>query len=46
MIRVPSQVHYVIMPAPGMNLVPAPALCASQDDMYDTATHQCQVRAG
>mmetsp|Transcript_5983 Transcript_5983/g.14577 ORF Transcript_5983/g.14577 Transcript_5983/m.14577 type:complete len:386 (+) Transcript_5983:86-1243(+) len=35
--------HFFIIPPPGMNLVPAPALCASQDDMYDTATHLCQV---
>jgi hypothetical protein len=25
------------------NMVPAPALCASQDDMYDTATRLCRV---
>jgi len=40
-------VHWFILKDSAMlnaNLVPAPALCASQDDMYDTSTRLCQVR--
>jgi len=39
-------VHYILQPPNtglDVNLVPAPSLCASQDDMYDTATRLCQV---
>ena len=38
-------VHYLLQP-PGSsleNLVPAPALCSGQDDLYDTATKLCKV---
>jgi len=41
-----SIVHWVLQPpSTGMSqtLVPAPSLCASQDDMYDTASRLCQV---
>jgi len=40
-------VHWFILKDSAMlnaNLVPAPALCASQEDMYDTSTRLCQVR--
>jgi hypothetical protein len=41
-----SIVHWVVLKDAAnlnANMVPAPALCASQDDMYDTATRRCQV---
>jgi len=41
-----SIVHWVLLKDVAINnanMVPAPALCASQDDMYDTATRMCQV---
>ena len=39
-------VHYMLLPFEGWdhsNLVPAPALCASQDDEYDTSSRLCRV---
>jgi hypothetical protein len=41
-----SILHWVVLKdTAGLNsnMVPAPALCASQDDMYDTASRLCQV---
>ena len=39
-------VHWIVLKDTAMlnaNMVPAPALCASQDDMYDTATRLCRL---
>ena len=38
-------VHYLLQPPSGSldNLVPAPSLCSSQDDMYDTDSRLCKV---
>ena len=38
-------VHYLLQPPSGSlgSLVPAPSLCSSQDDMYDTESRLCKV---
>jgi hypothetical protein len=38
-------VHYLLQPPSDnlQNLVPAPSLCSSQDDMYDTDSRLCRV---